>query len=109
MQENAFRFCNIDYISFWRYTPAETTKMIIIAAEKESQAREFTASLEARLCAIVLNANGVTKKNKELFDVEDFMPKKTSKKSAEKTVEQLEQMAKFAAMRMGGSVIDRVG
>ena len=102
MQENAFRFCNIDYLTFWKYTPAETTKMIVIAAEKESQNREFIATLEARLCAIVLNANGVTKKNKDLFDVEDFMP--VSKKSSVKTVEQLEAMAQFAAMRMGGSV-----
>jgi hypothetical protein len=101
MQENSWRFCGIDPISFWKYTPSETSMMVSASVENRNQEIEFRSSLEARLCAIVLNANGVTKKNKKMFDLDDFMPVKKSKPM---TPEQLEQIAKAAVMKMGGEV-----
>lgn len=105
MQVQLFRFCGKDPIEFWEYTPAETELMVQTASEKYSQEYEFNSAVQARLCAIVLNANGVTKKGKKPFEVNDFMP---AKKSKPKTPEQLEHMAKTAAMRLGGSVTQKV-
>lgn len=101
MQTNVFKFCGIDPISFWKYTPGETIMMITASIENIELENEVRNKLEARLCAIVLTANGATKPGKKPYDVDDFMPKKVS---VPKTPEQLEQMALAATMKMGGVV-----
>lgn len=101
MQINVFKFCGIDPISFWKYTPGETIMMITASIENIELENEVRNKLEARLCAIVLTANGATKPGKKPYDVDDFMPKKVS---VPKTPEQLEQMALAATMKMGGIV-----
>jgi hypothetical protein len=98
----------IDPVHFWDYTPAETELMITVAAEKYNNEIEFESSLAARLCAVVMNANGATKQNKKPFETEDFQPKKQSKKQ-QFTAEQYEMMAKAATIKMGGTVNDLIG
>jgi hypothetical protein len=75
--------------------------MIEIASKKYNQELEYNSTLEARLCAIVLTANGHKKSNKKAYSVSDFMP---VKKSTPKTPEQYEELAKAAAIKMGGHV-----
>lgn len=103
MQENSWTFCSIDPIMFWKYTPAETSMMISASVEKYNSEMKIRSSLEARLCAVVLNANGATKKNKKPYEMEDFMPV-IKKEKQHFTPEQLEQIAKAACMKMGGDV-----
>lgn len=101
MQNNIFKFCGIDPISFWKFTPGETLMMITASIENIELENEVRNKLEARLCAVVLTANGATKAGKKPYEVDDFMPKK---KSVPKTPEQLEQQALAATMKMGGVV-----
>ena len=100
MQENLWRCCDKDPLQFWKYTPAETSMMISASVEKHNIEMEIQSTLEARLCAIVLNANGVTKRGKKPFEINDFMPQKKE----HFTSEQLEQMAQASVMKMGGEV-----
>jgi hypothetical protein len=101
MQENFYKYCGVDPIQFWRYTPAETTMMITAAIDNLTFEYDFRNRLEARLCAIVLTANGVMKSGRTPYDTKDFMPKKAE---APKTAEQLEQMAIAAVTKLGGEV-----
>jgi hypothetical protein len=78
--------------------------MIEIAARKYSDEMEFTMSLEARLCAIVLNANGAKKKDKRAFEAADFLPPQKKKKKQVPTIEQYQEMMKVAVLKMGGTV-----
>lgn len=101
MQTNLYKFCGVDPISFWKFTPAETMIMIDAATDNYILEHEITSRLEARLCAVILTANGVMKHGKTPYDTEDFMPKE---KTVAKTPEQLEQIAKAATMKLGGEV-----
>jgi hypothetical protein len=102
MQTNLFKFCQIDPISFWKYTPGETLMMITASIENIELRNEIKHKLEARLCAVVLTANGVMKSGKTPYGVDDFMPKKT--KALPRSPEDLEKMALTATMMMGGEV-----
>lgn len=103
-QELLYRFCGIDPVKFWDYTSAETELMITTAAEKYNNEFEFQMNLEARLCAVILNANGRMKKGKKPFETMDFIPKATTKKQQPLTAEQYEQIAKAATLKCGGVV-----
>ncbi|MCK9310671.1 MAG: hypothetical protein M0P26_00170 [Bacteroidales bacterium] len=102
MQTNLFKFCQIDPVAFWKYTPGETMMMITTSIENIELKNEIRHKLEARLCAVVLSANGVMKSGKTPYSVEDFMPKK--QKARPKSPEELEKMALTATMMMGGEV-----
>lgn len=101
MQRNLYKYCGIDPISFWKYTPYETELMISTSIENMEFEYDIRNKLEARLCAVVLNANGVQKTGKKPFDVDDFMPKKRERA---RSAEELEHMALAATQRMGGEV-----
>lgn len=101
MQKNLYKYCGIDPVSFWKYTPGETSMMISASIENLETEYDIRNKLEARLCAVVLNANGVQKSGKKPFDVDDFLP---HKRDRAKSAEELEQMALAATMRMGGEV-----
>lgn len=103
MQTNLYKYANISPVDFWKYTPGETVMMISASIENLEFEHEITNKLEARLCAIVLSANGVLKPGKKPYGIEDFMPKK---KDIPRTVEDLEQMAITATKRMGGVVLE---
>jgi hypothetical protein len=102
MQENLFKFCGIDPIKFWTFTPAETLMMVSSSIKNIELENEITNKLEARLCAVVLSANGVMKHSNTPYSMEDFMPKKN--KTLPKSPEDLEKMALTATMMMGGEV-----
>lgn len=80
--------------------------MISIASEIKQQDLEFTSVLEARLCAIVLTANGKTKKNKKVFETSDFLPPKIipKKKKRALTIEQHKEIMRAAVLKAGGTV-----
>jgi hypothetical protein len=101
MQSNMYKFCQVDPIIFWKYTPGESLMMITASIENIELKNEIRNRLEARLCAIVLTANGATKAGKKPYDVEDFMPKA---KSVSRTPEEIERMALDATVKMGGVV-----
>lgn len=75
--------------------------MVTASLENIELKNEIRNKLEARLCAVVLTANGATKAGKKPYTVEDFMPQE---KATPKTPEQLEQMALAATMKLGGVV-----
>ena len=102
MQTNLYKFAGVDPVSFWKYTPGETVLMISKSIENFTFKNEIQNKLEARLCAIVLTANGVLKSGKRPYDTDDFKPRK---KTTPTKVEDLEQMAMRATMMMGGEVI----
>jgi hypothetical protein len=101
MQTQLYKFSGIDPISFWKFTPGETVLMISTSIENATHAQELQNKLEARLCAVVLTANGVVKPGKKAYGIEDFMP---STKTKVKSIEDLEQMAMRSTMMMGGEV-----
>lgn len=105
MQKSLFQYCRIDPISFWHYTPAETRLMILAAMEEKTQEYEYWNTLEARLCAVVYNANGVTRKDKKPFEIDDFMP--NDQKKQKMTPELLEKKAMAETLKMGGKVNTR--
>lgn len=102
MQTNLYKFCQIDPVSFWKFTPGETVMMLSASIENIELENEIRNKLEARLCAVVLTANGVMKSGKTPYSVEDFMPKKA--KTLPRSPEDLEKMAIAATMLMGGEV-----
>lgn len=75
--------------------------MISTSIENLEFEHDTRNKLEARLCAIVLNANGVQKTGKKPFDVEDFMPKGKAKV---KSPAELEAIAMAATIKMGGKI-----
>lgn len=101
MQENLFQYCQIDPLKFWQYTPAETYLMISAAVKRYELETEYRNTLEARLCAVILNANGVTRKDKQQFEISDFMP---SEKKQALTPELLEKKAMIETAKLGGTV-----
>lgn len=101
MQMNLYKYCGVDPITFWRYTPGETVLMISASVENISLEHETRNKLEARLCAVIMNANGVTKSGNKKFDVNDFMP---DNKEQPVSPDELEQAALAATMKMGGEV-----
>ena len=78
--------------------------MIEEASEKRNNELEFELRLNARLCAIIYNANGVKKDNYKTFEMKDFLPEK---KEAPQTVEELEYMVQMATLAAGGSVSNK--
>lgn len=105
MQEQLYFFCGITPVDFWDFTPAETELMTLTASKKYEHEYEYQSYMDARLCAVILNANGAKKQNKKPFEVEDFLPqKKTNKK--ELTIEQHKEIMKAAVLKMGGTVVD---
>lgn len=104
MQTNLYKYSGIDPVSFWKFTPGETVMMISASIENQVFELDTRNKLEARLCAVVLRANGVMKGRNKPFEIDDFMPKD---KDVPKSPEDLERMAMMATKRMGGVVIDK--
>jgi hypothetical protein len=77
--------------------------MITTAIEKEKLEIEFTSILQARLCSVIMNANGALKSNKKPFEIEDFMPQAKKKKPV-LTIEQHKEVMKMAVLKMGGTI-----
>jgi hypothetical protein len=94
-----YSFCNISPLDFWKYTPAETTLMITEANSRF----EFEQLISARLCTVILNANGATKENKKRFEIKDFMPEEKSK-IKKLTPEQYQLMMIQKTIAAGGTV-----
>lgn len=65
---------------------------------------EYTQSIDARLCAIILNANSRLKQNKKPFETEDFLPTKNNN-NAQLTAEQYEMKLLNSTRAMGGKII----
>lgn len=104
MQESLYQYCRKDPLEFWRYTPAETYLMISGAVKRQELEMEYQNTHWARLCAIIYNANGVTRKDKKPFEIEDFLP---SEKKQKMTPELLEKKAMAETLKMGGKVNTR--
>lgn len=64
---------------------------------------EYQQSIDARLCAIVLNANGAKKEGKKQFEIKDFLPDHKAKKD-KMTPEQYELMMLQKTIALGGTV-----
>lgn len=102
-QKTLYKLCGVTPIEFWTYTPAETNIMIEAAVENRTEESDFNLALNARLCAVILNANGVQKKNKKPFEMKDFLPEENSKR-APHSVEDIELMIRNATIAAGGNV-----
>ena len=97
-----YKLCGVNPLDFWRYTPAETNIMIEAAVEKRKEESDLNLALNARLCAIIYNANGVQKQNKKPFEMKDFLPE--DKKNVPHSVEDIELMVRNATIAAGGKV-----
>jgi len=76
--------------------------MIEAAVEKRKEESDLKLSLNARLCAIIYNANGVQKQNKKPFEMKDFLLE--DKKRVPHSVEDIELMIRNATIAAGGKV-----
>jgi len=98
-----FRFCEIDPIEFWKYTPAETEIMITAAMKRE----EVKVYRQAQLLALICNVHGVTKRNSDHgYDIEDFLPESMIPKPKKRTVDQIWAEVMAANQALGGQVVD---
>ncbi len=70
MQKSMYRFCDVNYIDFWEYTPAESDAMLKIAQDKF----EYDITERAILLMWIANAPHASKKNDQLFEINDFLP-----------------------------------
>ena len=96
--------CDIRPSEFWDYTPAETTLMIDEKSKKYKEQTEFQLSLNARLCAVIYNANGAKKENGSLFTTDDFLEERTE---IPPDPEQYNLLLKRMNKAMGGREIHR--
>lgn len=59
----------------WTVTPAEAEFLFLIDREKIEEETKYQQYVEARLCAVIMNANGARKEDDDSsFTVEDFLP-----------------------------------
>ncbi len=65
-----YRFCNVNFIEFWEFTPAESSAMLKIANEKF----EYDTIERAVLLLRISNAPHFTKQNKKPWELNDFLP-----------------------------------
>lgn len=70
---------------------------------KHDQELNLKLHLEARLCAIILNANGAKKDNNTHFEIKDFVGD-NHQHDTPKTIEDLELMVRNATLAAGGKV-----
>lgn len=95
--------CDKSPSEFWDYTPAEITLMIEEATKKQEQELDLRLNIEARLCSVIMNANGAKKENHRNFEMKDFLPDKTTHNTP-KNVEDFELMVRYATIAAGGHV-----
>lgn len=96
--------CDKSPSEFWDYTPAETTLMIEEKSQKRKEEIEFELSLNARLCAIIYNANGAKKEGGGSFRMEDFLE---SREEVPQDPEQYHLLLKRMNKALGGREIHK--
>jgi len=78
--------------------------MIDVAIETQNEETDLTLHLEARLCAVIMNANGAKTENRERFEMKHFLP--DERRSTQKmTPEQYEYALRMKTISAGGTVI----
>lgn len=83
-----FRFCGVNFIDFWNYTPAETSTMVKIGQEK----LKYEAIIHAQLLQCVSNAPHFMGRGKKPRELNEFLPDFAKEPERELTAEEIEAL-----------------
>jgi hypothetical protein len=106
IQENLYKICKIPPAKAWMITPAEAEFRIRIDKEILEEENEYQQYIEARLCAVIMNANGARKEDDDsAFTVEDFLPQSSQEIPPELQDELNEIRMRRTVKALGGTEI----
>jgi hypothetical protein len=85
-------------------TQAEAEFRFKIDKKTYDEEWEYRQTIDARLCVVILKANGVTKESGEQFDISDFMSSETE--DVEIPPEAYDLLLRRMTKAMGGEIIN---